>query len=381
MRHYACRPPRWTKCLRSNPYTVPTLNALLQHGGFKPLAAAVNASGGASGASNARLLWGLGLLTFFLSAILDNLTTTIVMLSVLQRAVPDAELRKLLGAMVVVAANAGGAWTPIGDVTTTMLWLHGQLTPLPTMRDLLLPSLVSLVVPLGLLQVAAPEFQEAGAGLRPAAAAASSSGGSTGAGPATAQQVQERLDLSLALTRAQQLEASSSSSSSSSSSNSSSSMVAAGDVLAYEEASKRGPLVLGVGLAALLSVPVFKYLTGARDGIMRAACPVASGSRVHEAAWGKRFQPCASRSLAGPAGLPPYMGMLCGLSVLWLLTDALHFGESRGYPRVSDALRKLDIEAIMFFLGELSTAACCKWPVHGVWGMNIGVACGLAPAA
>ena len=266
------------------------------------------------------------------------------------------------------------------------------------MRDLLLPSLVSLVVPLGLLQVAAPEFQEAGAGLRPAAAAASSSGGSTGAGPATAQQVQERLDLSLALTRAQQLEASSSSSSSSSSSNSSSSisssgdlssssggsgsaMVAAGDVLAYEEASKRGPLVLGVGLAALLSVPVFKYLTGARDGIMRAACPVASGSRVHEAAWGKRFQPCASRSLAGPAGLPPYMGMLCGLSVLWLLTDALHFGESRGYPRVSDALRKLDIEAIMFFLGELSTAACCKWPVHGVWGMNIGVACGLAPAA
>ena len=377
---------------------MPTLNALLQHGGFKPLAAAVNASGGASGASNARLLWGLGLLTFFLSAILDNLTTTIVMLSVLQRAVPDAELRKLLGAMVVVAANAGGAWTPIGDVTTTMLWLHGQLTPLPTMRDLLLPSLVSLVVPLGLLQVAAPEFQEAGAGLRPAAAAASSSGGSTGAGPATAQQVQERLDLSLALTRAQQLEASSSSSSSSSSSNSSSSisssgdlssssggsgsaMVAAGDVLAYEEASKRGPLVLGVGLAALLSVPVFKYLTGARDGIMRAACPVASGSRVHEAAWGKRFQPCASRSLAGPAGLPPYMGMLCGLSVLWLLTDALHFGESRGYPRVSDALRKLDIEAIMFFLGELSTAACCKWPVHGVWGMNIGVACGLAPAA
>ena len=65
----------------------------------------------------------------------------------------------------------------------------------------------------------------------------------------------------------------------------------------------------------------------------------------------------------------------------WPWGDAVAREAAADAVRVSDALRKLDIEAIMFFLGELSTAACCKWPVHGVWGMNIGVACGLAPAA
>jgi hypothetical protein len=181
----------------------------------------------------------------------------------------------------------GGAWTPIGDVTTTMLWLNGQLTPLPTMRDLLLPSLVALVVPLALLQLGAPEFKAAeGGGI-----STSSSGGSSSSidsssknssGPSQQQQGQQqgeqpaaRPDLSLALTSGASLDGGASSSRE--------------EVLAFEEASKRGPLVLAVGLGALLSVPAFKYLTG----------------------------------------LPPYMGVLSGLSVLWLLTDALHFGESR----------------------------------------------------
>ncbi|KAG2271386.1 hypothetical protein Bca52824_065941 [Brassica carinata] len=80
------------------------------------------------------LLWVVGFVTFFLSSILDNLTSTIVMVSLLRKLVPQSEYRKLLGAVVVIAANAGGAWTPIGDVTTTMLWIHGQISTLPTIQ-------------------------------------------------------------------------------------------------------------------------------------------------------------------------------------------------------------------------------------------------------
>uniref|UniRef100_A0A453KGA2 Citrate transporter-like domain-containing protein n=1 Tax=Aegilops tauschii subsp. strangulata TaxID=200361 RepID=A0A453KGA2_AEGTS len=80
------------------------------------------------------LLWVIGFVTFFLSSVLDNLTSTIVMVSLLRKLVPPSEYRKLLGAVVVIAANAGGAWTPIGDVTTTMLWIHGQITTLKIMQ-------------------------------------------------------------------------------------------------------------------------------------------------------------------------------------------------------------------------------------------------------
>ncbi|KAJ6302523.1 hypothetical protein OIU77_016590 [Salix suchowensis] len=99
------------------------------------------------------LLWVVGFVTFFLSSVLDNLTSTIVMVSLLRKLLPPSEYRKLLGAVVVIAANAGGAWTPIGDVTTTMLWIHGQVSTLPTMKDLLVPSAVSLAVPLSLLSL------------------------------------------------------------------------------------------------------------------------------------------------------------------------------------------------------------------------------------
>jgi hypothetical protein len=94
------------------------------------------------------LMWLVATITFFMSAILDNLTSTIVMVSLLRKLCPEPETRKFLGAVVVIAANAGGAWTPIGDVTTTMLWINGQISALPTMRDLFLPSTVSLLVPL-----------------------------------------------------------------------------------------------------------------------------------------------------------------------------------------------------------------------------------------
>lgn len=97
------------------------------------------------------LLWIICLLTFFLSALLDNLTTSIVMVSVLRKLVSNPEQRLTMAGMVIVAANAGGAWSPIGDVTTTMLWIGGQISSLSIIQSLLLPSLAALLVPLTVL--------------------------------------------------------------------------------------------------------------------------------------------------------------------------------------------------------------------------------------
>lgn len=95
-----------------------------------------------------KLLWILGFLSFFLSAILDNLTTTIVMISLLRKLIDDKNDRLLFAGMIVIAANAGGAWTVTGDVTTTMLWIKGKISALGIMKTLLLPSLICLIVPL-----------------------------------------------------------------------------------------------------------------------------------------------------------------------------------------------------------------------------------------
>lgn len=97
------------------------------------------------------LLWVICLLTFFLSALLDNLTSAIVMVSVARKLVRNAGQRRVIAGMIIVAANAGGAWSPIGDVTTTMLWIGGQVTTTNIIRELLLPSLVALLVPLAIL--------------------------------------------------------------------------------------------------------------------------------------------------------------------------------------------------------------------------------------
>lgn len=101
--------------------------------------------------SKKTLFWVIGFLTFFLSAILNNLTVTIVMVSLLRKLVPNEDDRRLFGAMVVVAANAGGVWTPIGDVTTTMLWINNNLSTVPTVTELFLPSVVCLVGSLAFL--------------------------------------------------------------------------------------------------------------------------------------------------------------------------------------------------------------------------------------
>ncbi|CAI5988410.1 unnamed protein product [Closterium sp. NIES-64] len=218
------------------------------HQGFKLVTDAIQTR------NSKKLLWMVGGITFFLSSILDNLTSTIVMVSLLRKLVPDPERRKFLGAVVVIAANSGGAWTPIGDVTTTMLWIHGQISTVKTITDLFIPSLVSLVVPLTLLS-----FDKSLVGDSDKAAAAKST-------------------------------------------------------FASEAMAPRGRLVFGVGIGSLIFVPVFKALTG----------------------------------------LPPYLGMLAGLGALWLLTDAIHYGESdRQRLKVPQALSRIDTQGILFFLGIL----------------------------
>ncbi|HYI77905.1 MAG TPA: sodium:proton antiporter NhaD, partial [Chryseolinea sp.] len=98
------------------------------------------------------LLWVICWVTFFLSALLDNLTTSIVMVSLVRKLVPNKDMRLFFAGMIVIAANAGGAWSPIGDVTTTMLWIGGQISAVNIIKTLLLPSMVCMVVPLVYLQ-------------------------------------------------------------------------------------------------------------------------------------------------------------------------------------------------------------------------------------
>lgn len=192
------------------------------------------------------LLWTIGVLTFFISAVLDNLTSTIVVVSLLRKLVANRDERLLYGAAAVIAANAGGAWTPIGDVTTTQLWVHGNITALSTMVNLFLPSFASLVVSLAIMT---PNLD--GDFDRPE--------GGTG------------------------------------------------------ELAPRAGLVFWTGLAALVSVPVFKAVTG----------------------------------------LPPYLGMLSGLGTLWVITDAIHAGENRESLRGLAAVKRIDTSSVLFFLGIL----------------------------
>lgn len=208
--------------------------------------------------SNERqLLLTLSVLTFFLSSVLDNLTTTIVMVTLIRRLLSDQKDRLLFVVMIIVAANSGGAWTPIGDVTTTMLWIGGQITTVNIMRELFVPSLVSMLVPLFLISLMVKgQFK--------------------------------RMD----------------------NTNQQSS------ILNFE---KR--IVFFTGIAALIFVPVFKFITN----------------------------------------LPPFMGMLTGLSVLWIVTELLN--KDRSYEHkitVTNALRKIDIPSVLFFLGILLAVAALE---------------------
>ncbi len=205
-----------------------------------------------------QLLWIISLITFFLSAALDNLTTAIVMVSVVRKLVKDNETRKLFAGVVIIAANAGGAWSPIGDVTTTMLWIGGQITPINIMKNLFLPSLVSLLVPVVYLSTQLK-----------------------GTVKSTNEQEQTTQDVHQLIVSTQ-----------------------------------NATIMLLVGLGCLLGVPFFKTFTH----------------------------------------LPPYMGILLGLGIVWVVSEILHSGkdeEERKPFSVAHALSKIDTSSILFFLGIL----------------------------
>ncbi|TNE79902.1 MAG: sodium:proton antiporter [Bacteroidetes bacterium] len=201
-----------------------------------------------------KLLWIISILTFFLSAALDNLTTSIVMVSLLRKLIHNDEQRKFFAGVVIIAANAGGAWSPIGDVTTTMLWIGGQITAANIISTLIIPSLVCMIVPLIYLS-----FKMRGE--------------------------VERGDYD--------------------------------NAAAIEAESVRGSkLMLFLGVGMLLFVPIFKTITH----------------------------------------LPPYMGMLFGLGVMWLASEIIHSDrdeeERKPYSAVH-ALSKIDTSSVLFFLGIL----------------------------
>lgn len=218
------------------------------HNGFHLITSRLSSS------SKRQMLWLVSLVTFFLSAVLDNLTTTILMVSLLRKILPnetkeEKEEKLLFCSLVVVAANAGGAWTPMGDVTTTMLWINGQISALKIVKALFVPSLISLVVPLAYFSLKMKGSFEK----------------------------KER----------------------------------------SEESSKEAPhakTILFLGVGSLVFVPIFKALTD----------------------------------------LPPFMGVLAGLSLLWLVTDYVHERhDKREYLRVPNVFTRIDTSGMLFFLGIL----------------------------
>jgi Na+/H+ antiporter NhaD/arsenite permease-like protein len=218
------------------------------HDGFNIITSRINQS------DKRKLLWIIGFITFFLSAVLDNLTTTIVIISLLRKLIKDEKDRLFFAGIVVIAANAGGAWSPIGDVTTTMLWIGNQISATSIILNSFIPSLVCLAVPLIYLS-----FSLKGTIGRP-----------------TLKSSEKNNDL----TQRNQL------------------------------------TVFTAGIGALVFVPVFKTVTH----------------------------------------LPPFMGMLFGLGVLWVMVEIMHKGkedENKNKYSVVQALRKIDVPSILFFLGIL----------------------------
>ncbi len=206
-----------------------------------------------------KLLWELSILTFFLSALLDNMTTAIVMCALLSKLIADKKERWLFAGMVILAANAGGAWSPIGDVTTIMLWIGGQVTTINIMMKTLVASLVCMAVPVIIVgatlkgDITRPESEQSG------------------------------VDVPVHLRR----------------------------------------LILIMGIAALIFVPIFKTITH----------------------------------------LPPYLGMLFGLGVLWVTTEIIsrkYEKDGHRLPTAVSTLEHIDVPTILFFLGILMAVACLK---------------------
>lgn len=249
-----------------------------QHQGFKLITDKITTL------NKVKLLWILSVLTFFMSALLDNLTTTIVMVALLRKLVGDQKTRWFYASMIVIAANAGGAWSPIGDVTTIMLWIGGQVTTANIIAMVIVPSIFNMVIPLAVVslymkgEIERPKLNE-----------------------------NETKEFTSPFER---------------------------------------KLLLILGVGALLFVPIFKTFTH----------------------------------------LPPYMGMLLGLGVIWVVTEVMHRNkpiEDRRQLTVIGILRKVDVPTIFFFLGILSAVAALQSAghlgllaeyldehVHNIFGIN-----------
>lgn len=204
--------------------------------------------------SKRKLVWIIAFITFFLSAVLDNLTTAIVLVSLLRKIMADKQERWLMTGLVVISANAGGAWSPIGDVTTTMLWMGKQVTTGNLIITTFIPSLVSMLVPAFIIAgTLKGQFQ------RP-------------------EKIEQNLN--------------------------------------FTSSKRERNTVFWVGVGCLLFVPVFKTITH----------------------------------------LPPYMGVLFGLGLMWIITELIHTDkdeEEKGLLSVNHALRKIDTPSVLFFLGIL----------------------------
>lgn len=211
------------------------------------------------------LLWIISILTFFMSAVLDNLTTTIVIITVLGKLLSQQKNRWIFASMVIISANAGGAWSPIGDVTTIMLWIGNQITAGNIIASTILPSLVNMIVSTLLFSLMLK-----GQSIRP--------------------------------------------------------ILADDETREFTTYSER-VFMLVVGILALISVPVFKTLTH----------------------------------------LPPYLGMLLGLSVLWIMTDRYlknRSAEDKRKLTVTAVLKVIDMPTVLFFMGILSAVAALQSAGH-----------------
>ena len=208
--------------------------------------------------SKRKLMWRVAFMTFFLSAILDNLTTSIVMIMVLRKLVQSREDRLIYAALVIISANSGGAFSPIGDVTTIMLWIKGVITTQGVLTEIFIPSLVSMLVPAFILSLS----------------------------------LKGKFDKEQNLPKA--------------------------DVSQFTKAQR--DIIFWLGVGGLCFVPIFKTLTH----------------------------------------LPPFMGILLVLGVLWTVTEIFHYNTAEDdtmAKRVSDLLSKIDLSTIMFFLGILMAVA------------------------
>ena len=235
------------------------------HGGFSIVTDRIGTR------NKVKMLWVIGWITFFLSAVLDNLTTTIVMVSLIRKLLTKHTDRLFFAGVIVIAANAGGAWSPIGDVTTTMLWIGGQISALKVVEEVFLASVANLLIPL--VAVSIWMMREARG---------------------------KRVE------RAETIESVADSRTTTAATSHSSCPVSH-----FEQR-----LVFGFGVGALLFVPIFKTITH----------------------------------------LPPWMGILFGLSTLWGITEILHrkkIDGHTGHLGATQALRRIDISTVLFFLGIL----------------------------